>query len=109
MKKDIKKLWVKALRSGKYKQGRGELKTVKGRYCCLGVLTDLYCKKYKKNFQETKKGHGELLSDKVQAWAGLRCPDATVETREGLMKNLSDLNDSGTRFKTIANYIEKQL
>ncbi len=35
-KKRIQK-WVKALRSGKYKQGRGALQSKKG-YCCLGVL-----------------------------------------------------------------------
>ena len=28
--------WVEALRSGKYRQGRGQLQTA-GRYCCLGV------------------------------------------------------------------------
>lgn len=45
MKKDIAKKWVKALRSGKYKQGKHMLKaaTKTGmRYCCLGVLCELY-------------------------------------------------------------------
>lgn len=35
-----RKVWVKALRSGRYKQGHGALKRGKGqkaRYCCLGV------------------------------------------------------------------------
>lgn len=38
----IKKL-VSALRSGKYKQGRGQL-FKGGEYCCLGVACDLYGK-----------------------------------------------------------------
>ena len=46
MNKAIARRWVRALRSGKYKQGRSYLKqkTAKGdlRYCCLGVLCELY-------------------------------------------------------------------
>jgi hypothetical protein len=57
MKKTIMNKWVKALRSGKYKQGREKLCTVNGTigqesYCCLGVLTDLYLQDRKRQ----KKG-----------------------------------------------------
>jgi hypothetical protein len=38
--KKIARRWVKALLSGKYKQGRGALK-LDGRFCCLGVLCDI--------------------------------------------------------------------
>lgn len=38
MDQKIKRKWVKALLSGKYKQGAGELLDVNGAYCCLGVL-----------------------------------------------------------------------
>jgi hypothetical protein len=55
MKKEIAKKWVRALRSGKYKQAKSVLKTKtkKGlvRHCCLGVLCELYqndCKRKKK-------------------------------------------------------------
>jgi len=59
MKKKIMEKWVKALRSGKYKQCREKLCAVSGKtgaesYCCLGVLTDLYLKERKRQ----KKGHG---------------------------------------------------
>lgn len=37
---DLLRRWVDALRSGKYKQARGRLKTDDG-YCCLGVLCDV--------------------------------------------------------------------
>ena len=40
MKKEIKKKWVNALRSGKYKQAKGRLR-YKDRYCPLGVLCDI--------------------------------------------------------------------
>jgi hypothetical protein len=38
MKKNVAIKWAKALESGRYKQGKGRLKTQDGRYCCLGVL-----------------------------------------------------------------------
>jgi len=40
MKKNVAKKWVKALRSGKYKQSREMLKN-SGGYCCLGVLCEI--------------------------------------------------------------------
>lgn len=40
-KEDIER-WVMALRSGKYKQGAGELQSKVGHYCCLGVA----CKEF---------------------------------------------------------------
>jgi len=42
MKKEIAERWVKALTSGKYQQGKGQLKSNDGKsFCCLGVLCDL--------------------------------------------------------------------
>lgn len=37
MKTELKKRWMKALRSGIFKQGRCALLS-EGKYCCLGVL-----------------------------------------------------------------------
>lgn len=54
MKKELKEEWVKALRSGKYKQGREMLrKNVNGEdyYCCLGVLADICGPHIEKNFK----------------------------------------------------------
>jgi hypothetical protein len=44
--KKLKTKWVAALRSGKYKQGRDQLKTVlepgkPPQFCCLGVLKEI--------------------------------------------------------------------
>lgn len=41
MTDDLKTAWVAALRSGRYKQGRGSLRS-SGRHCAFGVLLDLY-------------------------------------------------------------------
>lgn len=41
MNKKLKPKWLKALRSGKYKQGTAYLRSTNDRYCCLGVLLDV--------------------------------------------------------------------
>lgn len=38
MNRAVKAKWVKALRSDRYKQAKGTLRTPNGRMCCLGVL-----------------------------------------------------------------------
>jgi hypothetical protein len=37
---DNHRVWLAALRSGKYKQGKGELHSLNGEMCCLGVYDD---------------------------------------------------------------------
>ena len=43
MNKTIKRRWVSALRSGKYRQGTEALRSG-NTFCCLGVLCDLHAK-----------------------------------------------------------------
>lgn len=77
MKERVMKMWTRALRSGKYKQGRGALCSINNKnqksFCCLGVLCDLYNKEQKKN----KK--------------------ATVPTRKVELLSPSDLNPTGKK------------
>lgn len=41
MNQDIKREWVAKLRSGKYEQGKGRLRSKGNQYCCLGVLCEI--------------------------------------------------------------------
>lgn len=120
MDKRIRTQWVKALRSGKYKQGRGQLKDG-NTFCCLGVLCDLF-RKSKSNGEEEQwendvfMGNYTGLPSTVMEWAGLASEDP--ECRD---KSLSRYNDGipgiepGTfavkpkSFKQIATLIEKHL
>lgn len=109
MKPAIKKKWVAALRSGKYKQGKDQLKTSEERFCCLGVLTDLYCKSTKKSWDQATKNNDKTLPYSVQVWAGIRDSNPSVKI-EGASNSLSDINDSGDySFKKIATLIEASL
>lgn len=106
MKSNIKRLWVKALRSGKYDQCKDRLRDFNGTaYCCLGVLTQLYAKSKHKSFSSvTKERDGGILPHIVCEWAGLRTQDPTIHGR-----SLACRNDGGQSFHHIAHLIEYNL
>lgn len=116
MDKNVKRRWIRALKSGKYTQTQGCLKDDFG-YCCLGVLTDLYLKdtgqKWKESGGEFKPGNlkgCDILSRTVAEWAGLgRRLDPKTSTTDpfGDVLTLSELNDSGYTFEEIAEIIKK--
>lgn len=113
--------WIKALRSGKYKQGVESLAVVedgkvKG-YCCLGVLCELavdegiikkhqnkHCIRYGGN----KTGKTDVLPLKVQKWAGLRTNDGDLVDVWGSTPLTGWNDDHEKSFKWIAKYIEKK-
>ncbi len=118
MKTAIKKRWVAALRSGKYKQGKRLLKTEDGKYCCLGVLTDLYTKSKvcspedKSEWESSRRidGEGRVLPYKVRIWAGI--DESNPDVIAGKDKeSLASINDSRPHygFGRIARVIEKEL
>ena len=91
MTPEFKAAWVAALRSGKYEQGRGALRTG-DTYCCLGVACDLI--------------------DPI-AWDGRTWRDCAFDNigllpfiARGSAETLADLNDSGDTFAQIADFIE---
>ena len=137
MKQNVMKQWVKALRSGKFKQGQGTLKQFnkKGQeqHCCLGVLCELYNQQMKKSKKKTlleetiyidadfSYGYSifdtkkEDLPKEVKDWSGIKTSlgrfEITKTDEDGIedyeVETLADLNDLGKKFKTIANIIEK--
>ena len=98
----VKKKWLSDLRSRKYKQGKDVLHKVDKnndhRFCCLGVLCDLYIKdghkdhswseSLRKSYTEEnlKKrikvfqlyNQSEILPPEVMKWAGLSNPDPII-------------------------------
>lgn len=108
MNKTAKKKWLKALRSGDYKQGSGCLKRVNENgttYCCLGVLIDTLGTRWKKVAGRTH------LACRGNAVAAL---PADIKRQVGLSdkveSKLIEMNDQkGRSFKQIARYIERYL
>ncbi|MCU1305127.1 MAG: hypothetical protein JWQ87_5411 [Candidatus Sulfotelmatobacter sp.] len=100
----VAKAWVRALRSGKYKQGVGALKR-EGHYCCLGVLCELAVKE-----KVISRFTGSLgtLSETVMRWVGLADNAGGFVTRSRVTKYLTSTNDAGVSFAKIADIIESQ-
>lgn len=92
--KKLKQKWIKALRSGKYKQGDASLHEISGNtYCCLGVLQEIdniIC-----------VGNSYLEGDNARSCVrGL-----TMQKQE----RLADMNDGGFTFAEISDWIEKKV
>lgn len=111
MNAKVKRWWLKALRSGKYNQGRCFLR-LNGDYCCLGVLCDVYQKQTGKGewrdrvfFDGAGDDSSGYLPRAVQEWAGLSVSNPLL----GRMLTAAELNDSGKSFEFIAGRIEKCL
>jgi hypothetical protein len=117
MNPKVKKKWIAALRSRKYKQCSNKLCEIdeKGNksYCCLGVLCNLYNPKLWDDTGRFLEAELELPYEVVK-WAGLENEDPilTAETSLASEKSYSasQLNDiHGKKFYEIANYIERNL
>ena len=114
MNQEVKKEWVKALRSGEFKQSEGQLKVPEleyDRYCCLGVL----CEIHRRRFGGEWKGQSDIpsyleadmeLPREVIEWAELSSSNPEIKS-EGI--TLAALNDGDATFSDIARYIEDEL
>lgn len=107
MKKMWKTKWLKALRSGNFKQTKEVLHSVaQDSFCCLGVLCQIA--KIKSTIGKSEDGkkvtfydaNEETLSGGLMYKFGLTSEDHDI---------LTEKNDKGVRFKTIANWIERKL
>lgn len=109
--KEHRKLWVEALRSGKYRQGEGALRS-EDKFCCLGVLADIAgCIWFgDDNNGWTANGDDTIAPDSAVAFVGLKdCGGVFAERNvDGTPKALWRLNDSGVSFTEIADIIERE-
>ncbi len=106
-RKNAKK-WIRALRSGKYKQGKFSLHTKKDRFCCLGVACKIFEKELKvsensENYLYDK--HGSSLPKKMINKLGLV---GSFGKSKSCKSTLADLNDmEGYSLKKIADHLEE--
>jgi hypothetical protein len=122
---EVKRLFLEALRSGDYAQGKFKLRDNEHCYCCLGVLTDLAAKAGIVKWEHSDYGWGieeklpngtsyintSDLNKKVLEWAGLEYESGiggNVATGTG--ENLMNYNDTREyTFEQIADLVEERL
>lgn len=112
----FKKKWVKALRSGKFKQARHTLGNQDRGYCCLGVACSIAGVTDK---QMAGKGMPYSLTKKLQKELLASGFPKTLLSNNSTINQLVELNDNGVTdshgrersktFKGIATWIEKNL
>lgn len=117
MNPEVKKLWVEALRSPKYKQVQGMLKDGR-KFCCLGVLCDIsklgkWGKRDNGGFTpyriDAEFDSDTELPERVWEWAGLPDSLGSTVSINGKRLDLASHNDAGRTFAEIADAIEAQL
>jgi len=114
MTKSKMEKWVKALRSGKYKQARSRLREIDGDkigYCCLGVLGEV-C-----GVPQERLNNYHTLTDGMNKKCGIANEEGapkygyTVKVRLANQylefPSLASANDQGASFRAIATWIEK--
>lgn len=124
----IKERWLIALRSGLYAQGQKRLKKTDGigvtRHCCLGVLCQISPERLEEKpvptaYQDDSvKGnlvHIHSFKDKYVDTYGYSAsiPPEPFSTDIGLTRTaisrLVNMNDDGSSFEEIADFIEEKL
>lgn len=128
MKPQVKQLWIRALESGQYKQGKSTLLNINPQngeecFCVLGVLTDLYRKVMDTGTWNKRESllDGETpfmvggssmdfisLPTVVQDWAGIWQVNPEVVI-DGKSTSISKLNDDGVTFPELAKIIATYL
>ena len=106
------KKWVAALRSGKYRQGRGAL-CRDDSFCCLGVACDVYQKEVGgmqvRQVANMVQFNGEtgVLPKVVRLWLGTFDENPDLVGADTNTCPLAARNDRGESFESLADLIEK--
>lgn len=113
MNQEVKTEWLEALKSEAYAKGNGQLRN-ENKYCCLGVLCDLYGKKHGRGWKPAlhqAPGQGEayafltatcFLPEEVAVWSGLDGDEG-----ENTQSDLAGTNDESDTFEPVIALIEK--
>jgi len=102
------KLWLKALRSGEFRQAQNQLRDDR-KFCCLGVACEVF--RRTTGLGRWRAGvfiiddfrESSTLPGPVQIWLGIRKTNPLLEYPD----TAASLNDSGVPFSEIANSLER--
>lgn len=115
MPKKLKAKWLKALRSGEYGQAKGRLTDGKGGFCCLGVLQHVASGGKCEVWDEPD---AKFMSAPTPKWYRennildmhfSEIEGHLMKMNDGVYNTYTSTRARGKSFKTIANYIEKNV
>lgn len=122
MNKEIADRWTKALRSGRYKKTRYQLKGI-GCYCSLGVLCHISnLGKFSRTLtifgspylikdgvpSSSHHGYTQGVPPEITHWSGMNTKTGDLNNRLFKNESITNLNDEGDlSFKEIADIIDK--
>lgn len=103
-KAELKRVWVDALRSGKYRQGQNTLhNTDSGSFCCLGVAAAVWGISTPETMGVQEDRYGTPATEgPTEIYQELRFVMPTEIVDTGI-----DMNDGGKSFAEIADMIER--
>lgn len=107
---EVRRRWIAALRSGKYKQGRRGLRIIYGDnelWCCLGVLCDVVAPE-----NWVSSGQFYQAYQHLEGFSAL--PTTAILESAGIdqfeLNRLIQMNDGlGRTFEQIADFLERRL
>lgn len=105
-----RKLWIEALESGKYKQGRNRLRSEEDEFCCLGVLCNICPDVEWEHDEDGWLTDGDALAvyscppKEAMDWVGLNRPIGEY----GETRCLASDNDNELSFAEIAAIIRSE-
>lgn len=110
--------WITALRSGRYKQGQGQLRKTESKkelWCCLGVACDIAKKDLKTDWRMFSYrwqflGNSGTLPSKVIKYYGLDASDPSLNKDRTITCTVANDGSGGDRwsFKKIALALERR-
>ena len=107
MNERIKEEWCTLLEEGELEQISGSLTTLKGGFCCLGVLCEIARTEGVVELDNGMYNYEEsYLPQTVMEWSGLTKRNPFIKSEES---HLANINDSGKNFPNIAKLIRKEL
>lgn len=105
MKKELKEKWLEELRSGRYAQGRKALRSADDKFCCLGVLADIVAPEE----WEQRVPDSCYYSHWARSGSSLWMVKEEIDLYSPATSTLITMNDTGSSFEEIADWIEENL
>lgn len=102
--------WLAALESGDFSQCRDALQ-IEHRYCCLGVACEVAERHGVTVYRMDGALSGQDLTDQsplIKAAFGFESHMGGYVTYKGMTRPLTELNDEGVSFQTIAGLVREQ-